>query len=75
MVVGTYGGGVVLLKRRGSGYDTMISVSGSRWITDGVELPGLYCFSTLGQGVLIMMHDGSGDRYYGIEDGWGSGYQ
>ncbi len=69
MIVGTYGGGIVRLKREERGYRTIISDYSSRWITDGVELPGLYCFSTLGQGLLVLGRDDSEKRYYGIEDG------
>lgn len=71
MIAGSYGGGLYKLVRQGDEYDIVLLNSRSRWITGGVELRNYYCFSTLGQGLLILSKDNLRVSYYGISEGLG----
>ncbi|MDC7232007.1 MAG: hypothetical protein PQJ58_02155 [Spirochaetales bacterium] len=69
MIAGSYGGGLYKLVREGASYDIVLLNSRARWITGGVELSGLYCFSTLGNGLLVMDKEARNIRSLGISEG------
>lgn len=71
MIAGTYGSGLYKLVRQGDTYDIVLLNSLSRWITGGVELPEHFCFSTLGQGILVLNKKSLEISYYGISEGLG----
>jgi hypothetical protein len=71
MIAGTYGSGLYKLVRQGDTYDIVLLNSHSRWITGGVELPQHFCFSTLGQGILVLDKKSLEISYYGISEGLG----
>ncbi|MBF9017239.1 MULTISPECIES: hypothetical protein [unclassified Oceanispirochaeta] len=71
MIAGSYGGGLYKLVRQGDKYDIVLLNSRTRWITGGVELPEHFCFSTLGQGLLVMEKESLEISYLGISEGLG----
>lgn len=71
MIAGTYGSGLFKLVREGDKYDIVLMNSHSRWITGGVELAEHFCFSTLGQGLLVIEKDNLEISYLGISEGLG----
>ncbi|MDA3957272.1 hypothetical protein, partial [Oceanispirochaeta sp.] len=69
MIAGSYGAGLFQLVRKGEEYDIVFLRTAAKWITDGVEIRHYYCFSTLGQGLILFDKETLQSRFFGIEDG------
>jgi len=69
MIAGSYGSGLFLLAKRDEKYDIVFLGTTARWITGGVEIPGAYCFSTLGKGLVVLDKTSLEPSYYGISEG------
>lgn len=71
MIGGSYGSGLFMLAKKNEKYDIVFLGAGVRWITGGVEIPGFYCFTTLGNGLVVIDRKSLETKVYGISEGLG----
>jgi len=69
MIAGSYGSGLFLLTKNNGKYDIVFLGTDAKWITGGVAISGFYCFSTLGEGLVVLNRKSLEPVSYGISEG------